>query len=75
MSETIYIQLLNEGTPSWRPTIGLKLYNRNYKVTATETYDSTDEEWEFKPGSIVRCEFRDLSDGTCLVAVEELRKL
>ncbi|MHB1457635.1 MAG: hypothetical protein ACYC0V_12045 [Armatimonadota bacterium] len=54
--ETIYIQLLDEGTPTWRPTTGEKKREGVYRVLPTDNYDPEDETWEFLPGTIVRCE-------------------
>jgi hypothetical protein len=67
---TIYVQLLNEGTICWRPTEALNLGNGQFELLATPGYDATDEEWEFLPGSIVRCEKQQLSSGEVLVAVK-----
>ncbi len=60
-TEVIYIPLLNEGTPVFRPAGGLRLGKNMFKVLATEEYDPEDEEWEFPPETIVRCgkEFRN----------------
>lgn len=51
----IYIQLLEEGTPTARPTQAIPLGNGLYKILPTQDYDPEDEIWEFLPGSIVRC--------------------
>ena len=57
----IYIPLLNEGTDVLRPTKGLVVGPDIVQVVATTDYDPAIEEWEFPPGSKVRCmsEFRD----------------
>ena len=52
---TIFIRLLDEGTDVWRPTQGEKIRDNIYKTLPCENYDSKDENWEFKPGSIVEC--------------------
>ncbi|MDD4892126.1 MAG: hypothetical protein PHU85_19560 [Phycisphaerae bacterium] len=67
--QTVYVQLLNEGTTVYRPTLALDLGHGSYRLLATDKYDPTDEEWEFPPGSIIKCEIRTLSDGPALVAV------
>lgn len=54
MSETIYIQLLDEGTFCTRPTEAEPLGDGRYRVLPTPDYDPEDEKWEFPPGSIVR---------------------
>ena len=59
MSETrvkIYVQLLEEGTPTARPTEALALGDGVYKILQPDDYDPDDEMWEFPPGSLVRCE-------------------
>lgn len=72
MKSEIYIQLVNEGTEVWRPTKGLKLEGDLYKILKTNNYNSEDENWEFKPGSIVKCKFRIISGSKCLVAIERV---
>lgn len=54
-SVEIFIPLLNEGTDVLRPTQGLALGTNEVQVLATPDYDPTVEEWEFPPGSKVRC--------------------
>ena len=54
-SVEIFIPLLNEGTDVLRPTQGLVLGTNEVQVLATADYDPTVEEWEFPPGSKVRC--------------------
>lgn len=57
----VYIPLLNEGTEVRRPTTGILLQADVVRVIATPDYDPCLEEWEFPPGSTVRCvkEFRE----------------
>ncbi len=55
-TNTIYIPLLNEGTAVIRPTEGISVGPRMFRVLETPDYDSEDEEWQFPPGSIVECE-------------------
>ena len=69
-TNTIYVQLLNEGTIAYRQTTGCKVSEEYYRLLPTEHYDPEDEEWEFEPNTIVRCEFKELSAGNVLVAVE-----
>jgi hypothetical protein len=54
-TNTIYVRLLNEGTPVMRPTNAVHLGNDVYRVLATDGYDPDDEEWEFVPGTLVHC--------------------
>ena len=64
----IYIPLLNEGTSVVRPTQGVKLSERVYRVLPTQDYDPDDEEWEFPPGSVVECTREIRSGQEILVA-------
>lgn len=65
---TIYVALLDEGTPCWRPVDAERIAGGVYRIVS-ENPDSEDEQWEFPSGSIVRCELRPLSDGEYIVAV------
>jgi hypothetical protein len=51
----LYIPLLNEGTDVLRPTTGVVLGPDMVQVLATSDYDPGTEEWQFPPGSKVRC--------------------
>jgi hypothetical protein len=51
----IFIFLLNEGTDVLRPTQGLVLGSDEVQVLPTPDYDPSVEEWEFPPGTTVRC--------------------
>jgi hypothetical protein len=57
-----YVPLLNEGTDVLRPTTGLLLQPDVVRVIATPDYDPRLEEWEFPPGSTVRC-VKELREG------------
>lgn len=59
-TRTIYIQLLDEGTIVYRPTLGEELENGIFRVLPTEDYDPEYEIWEFPPGSLVRGEMESL---------------
>lgn len=71
MEESIYIQLLGEGTTVYRPVPAIRLSDTEYKVKGHDIYDPDDEEWEFLPGSIVRVETRILEGKESKVAVEQ----
>jgi hypothetical protein len=66
----IFIPLLNEGTDVLRPTRGLLLGSNEVEVLATPDYDPTLEEWEFPPGSTVKCE-RELRGGRELLVARQ----
>lgn len=60
---TVFVRLLGEGTPVFRPTNAVLLRPLVAQLLPTDGYDPEDEEWEFKPDSVVRFELRTL-DGT-----------
>ena len=66
---TIYVRLLDEGTPTSRPTEAVKVGVDSFKLLATPNYGSEDEHWEFLPGSVVRCETRERHGERYLLAV------
>jgi hypothetical protein len=53
--ETIYVSLLEEGTPVARPTTGERIRGNTFRLRPTTDYDPEDEVWEFLPGEIVEC--------------------
>ena len=68
----IYVQLLDEGTPTVRGTDAITLGNNLYKVLATPYYNPEDEIWEFLPNSVVRCEVKNNLGEEILFAVEKV---
>lgn len=69
----IYIQLLEEGTPTARPTQAIPLSNGLYKMLPTPNYNPESEIWEFLPGSIVKCiQTTDDKGNNMLLAVEKV---
>ncbi|MBI4346712.1 MAG: hypothetical protein HY553_07635 [Elusimicrobia bacterium] len=60
---TVYVQLLDEGTPCSRPTQAEPLGDGRYRLLPAPHYDPEDERWEFPPGSIVRTELRKDGSG------------
>jgi hypothetical protein len=66
---TIYMPLLNEGTPVWRPVETIQIGKDTYKIP-TDTVISDDEVWQFQPGTIVKCRIETFSEGYGLVAYE-----
>jgi hypothetical protein len=57
----VYVQLLGEGTRVFRPTTAAPVRAGVVRLLPTEHYNPNDENWEFKPGSIVRIEQQVLS--------------
>ena len=66
----IYIQLLDEGTTTFRPTQGFPLGGNIFRVLPTPDYNPENETWEFIPGSLVRCVRKQSDNGAILLAVE-----
>jgi hypothetical protein len=69
----VYVELLEEGTDTWRPTQAIPLENNLYKLLPTPDYNPEDEVWQFLPGTIVRCvEKRNDKLQKILVATEKV---
>jgi len=62
---TIYVGLIDEGVDVWRPVEATADVDGTFRLP-----DHTPEVWRFPPGSVVRCELRELAGGDALVAVE-----
>ena len=69
---SIYVPLLNEGTDVVRPTNGILLASGIFRVEPTADYDSELEEWQFPPGSEVRCVRERRGGNEILVAREQV---
>lgn len=71
-TRTVYIELLDEGTPVIRPTEAEAIGGGDsYLLLPTSDYDPEDEHWEFPPGSIVRC-VKEVRDGEELLVARQL---
>jgi hypothetical protein len=69
-TKILYVQLLEEGAPTFRPTKAEILGNNLYKLLPTEDYDPEDEVWEFLPGSTVsKKEITDIEGNSMFVAI------
>lgn len=67
----IYVALLKEAKPLWRPVPAEEVAEGEFLLGGTMPED---ELWEFAPGTHVRCVERTFSDGSHgLVAVERVR--
>jgi hypothetical protein len=64
-TRTVYVELVDEGVNVWRPVEAVE--DGDGFVLPMSAPDG--ERWRFPPGSRVRCELRELSDGEALVAV------
>ena len=51
----LYVPLLNEGTDVLRPATGVFVGPDLIRIDAPADYDPETEEWEYPPGSEVRC--------------------
>lgn len=54
---TVYVELLNEGVDVWRP---VEAEQKSKGVVRLPEEAPADEHWAFPPGSLVRCEVRDV---------------
>jgi len=68
--QTLFVELLDEGTACLRPTQGIPLGENTYRLLPTADYDPEDEHWQFLPGSIVKCRTEVWSGEDVLVARE-----
>ena len=69
MATTLYVYLLEEGTDVWRPVSAEPVGEDHYRILSVNE-SRRDENWEFPTGSVVRAEYKNLTDGKTLVAVE-----
>jgi hypothetical protein len=64
---TIYVKLTDEAVDVWRPVDASSEGNDMYRLA--DAPKQTEEVWEFQPGSVVRCERRELGGEMSMVAV------
>jgi hypothetical protein len=67
---TIYVKLLDEETDTWRPVEAEAVGEGSFRIVGPA--EPRHEDWQFKPGEIVRCEVERRSGKECLVAVARL---
>ena len=65
----VYVRLLGEGTLVFRPAKATAIGSETVRLLVPDDYDPVDEEWEFKPGLVVRVERRVLGGESVYVAV------
>jgi hypothetical protein len=71
MSATIFVSLLGEGTPVWRPVSADHIREDVYRIVSSP-FDDT-ETWQFIPGDTVRCREQTFTGGeTGLAAYERI---
>ena len=69
--QTIYVELLEEGTPCWRP-VEAYLGNELYRIIGVKPQD---EVWAFSIGDFVKCKMKTFqADDPKLVAIEKIDK-
>ena len=69
-TQTIYVELLHEGTTCWRPVLAERVGESQYRIVGER---DDDESWAFKPGDVVNCKVHVFaSGGSGLVAFEKL---
>jgi len=75
VADRVYVELLGEGVEVRRLVDAEAVGGGTYRLIAPADYDPATEVWQFRPGSVVRCETRLLSDGPTLVAVAKVEEL
>ncbi len=56
----VYLPLLNEGKPCWRPVEAERVEKDSYRILGNKP---ADEQWPVAKGDIVHCELRRFADG------------
>ncbi len=70
----VYVQLLDEGTTTFRPTKAVELGPNLYRLLPTATFERDEEQWEFPPGSVVECD-RENKGGEKVMVAKRLHVL
>jgi ribosomal protein S17 len=73
---SIFVKLLDEEIDVWRPVEAMEIKDNLYKIISDsdKAYEEYDENWEFKTGDIVRCQYKKFPSEKeeFLVAIEVL---
>jgi hypothetical protein len=64
-TKTIFVELINEGVPCWRPVEAEQLADGSFRLIGATPED---ERWRFNPGDIVQCKQQTFQNGSGLVA-------
>lgn len=67
-TQRIYVPLEGEDLEVWAPVDAVRLGEGRFELPASAPGD---EDWRFKPGAVVICQRRNLSEGVELCAVRE----
>jgi hypothetical protein len=62
---TIFVELVGEGTPCWRPVEAEQLAAGSFRIIGVAPKD---ERWRFNSGDIVRCKPHQFQNGLGLIA-------
>ncbi len=68
-TEVVYVRLRGEGTIVYRPAPAASAGKDVARLIAPDGYDPDDEDWEFKPGMLVRLESTRMEGQVVRVAV------
>ena len=69
-TNTIYVELLEDGTKCWRPLQAEYIDGELYRIVSEKPED---EVWPFSIGDIVKCREHAFQDGIGLLAYEKLK--
>jgi hypothetical protein len=65
---TIYVELMEEGTPCWRPVDAEYLGNEPYRIVGKK---QEDESWAFSEGDVVKCKLKAFQEGSPKLVAHE----
>ena len=65
----VFVEILNEGTPAWRPTSAIRLADQRL-VLSDENYDADTEEWAVQPYARTKICKQQAYEGVIDVATE-----
>jgi hypothetical protein len=67
----VYVKLLGEGTRVYRPAQAEFIDNVTARLQPVIDYASLGEDWEFPPGSVVKCVTRQMDGEAVFVAISK----
>jgi hypothetical protein len=67
-TDTIYVELLEEGTKCWRPVQAEHIDGEIYRIVGKKPEGET---WPFSTGDTVKCKKQAFQDGVGLLAYEK----
>jgi hypothetical protein len=68
----LQIYVLIPEDDAYKPVQAIAVGTNLYKILPTSDYDPANAEWEFAPGTVVRCEERSYRGKDYLLAVEKI---